>query len=68
MHILFFKKTDLNKAKEQDKERRRSNKSLGEKSKRIITIDDTPGSSYEIEIVVVPVFLSGSWLQCRAIK
>lgn len=69
LHILSVKKTNL--SKEQDNERRRSNEGLsaGRKEQGIITIDNTPGSSYEIEIVVVLVFLSGSsWLRCRAIK
>lgn len=69
LHILSVKKTNL--SKEQDNERRRSNEGLspGRKEQGIITIDNKPGSSYEIEIVVVLVFLSGSsWLRCRAIK
>lgn len=68
LHILSVKKTNL--SKEQDNERRRSNEGLSERKEQgIITIDNTPGSSYEIEIVVVLVFLSGSsWLRCRAIK
>lgn len=68
LHILSVKKTNL--SKEQDNERRRSNEGLSERKEQgIITIDNKPGSSYEIEIVVVLVFLSGSsWLRCRAIK